>query len=579
LSSHYDSGTPLGDIIDVIFAMPNKQNAMNALTDASGYFLPNVIRAAADNSINKEVYSQLKNYLNTEISNEGIWGQMKGNYKKYESNENSPGDFIDQTFGAIFGYDKYFKENKTIFGVFAKIDEHNISQNQNSAKVTNAGAGVYGGYIRDRYEIKSIFNASYDFYETQRYINFVQKTANANWNGMQVGIDIEGALKYRLDELTDQLNDFWSDSILKAYLGFEISLSRYNGMKESGVQALNLDVDGNTYNRTLVRLGAGLTKQINKFDLSAFIEYKHLLSNNEPFIKAEFEYTNAKFEPVGTQEGKNIIGLCIGASYMVYENLALFANTNFFTAENYKNLYGNIGVNWRFSFKDNYKETENSVIIEAKPTAQDETKVKNLYEELERIKEMLRELKEQKNTVPQQEQVAYTKDALEDIRRKITDIEKDLQELRNSNPEDESFKTSIIQTAESLKEEEQFLGADLRRHTPNIKNFRIGVAHYKPNGFELTPMAKEIIKHHCEWIKRIGYNKVTVEGHADSSGSKFLNTRLSHQRAKAVYDEFVRNGISKNKIECMSLSDTMPIDTNKTVQGKAKNRRTEIFVE
>jgi OOP family OmpA-OmpF porin len=74
-------------------------------------------------------------------------------------------------------------------------------------------------------------------------------------------------------------------------------------------------------------------------------------------------------------------------------------------------------------------------------------------------------------------------------------------------------------------------------------------------------------------------NKVTIEGHTDSSGSESFNQRLSQQRADAVKAYLVDEGIAADKIEAIGYGESQPIADNSTSAGKAQNRRVEIKVD
>ena len=72
------------------------------------------------------------------------------------------------------------------------------------------------------------------------------------------------------------------------------------------------------------------------------------------------------------------------------------------------------------------------------------------------------------------------------------------------------------------------------------------------------------------------YSKFMVEGHTDSDGSNQLNQALSENRAAAVKNYLIENGISTDRLRSTGFGETKPIATNKTAKGKAMNRRVEI---
>jgi outer membrane protein OmpA-like peptidoglycan-associated protein len=72
--------------------------------------------------------------------------------------------------------------------------------------------------------------------------------------------------------------------------------------------------------------------------------------------------------------------------------------------------------------------------------------------------------------------------------------------------------------------------------------------------------------------------KLQVEGHTDSTGSQTFNQKLSEQRAAAVRDYLVQQGLDVNSISATGLGQEMPIADNATAAGRQKNRRVEIIV-
>ncbi|MDR2191292.1 MAG: OmpA family protein, partial [Endomicrobium sp.] len=120
--------------------------------------------------------------------------------------------------------------------------------------------------------------------------------------------------------------------------------------------------------------------------------------------------------------------------------------------------------------------------------------------------------------------------------------------------------------------------AQERRQREMIKAFNLTLK-FKVGSYFLTRESKEYLAKVAGEIKSQEYNKITIEGHTDSTGSKELNKRLSRQRAKSVYNEFEKAGIPREKMTYTGFAAEMPISSNKTKEGRAANRRTEIFVE
>jgi len=69
---------------------------------------------------------------------------------------------------------------------------------------------------------------------------------------------------------------------------------------------------------------------------------------------------------------------------------------------------------------------------------------------------------------------------------------------------------------------------------------------------------------------------VSLRGHADSIGKYKYNWVLSDKRAISVKNYLVSKGVSKDNIVTTPFGSTVPIATNKTAEGRQKNRRVEI---
>jgi outer membrane protein OmpA-like peptidoglycan-associated protein len=72
--------------------------------------------------------------------------------------------------------------------------------------------------------------------------------------------------------------------------------------------------------------------------------------------------------------------------------------------------------------------------------------------------------------------------------------------------------------------------------------------------------------------------RLTIEGHTDNTGNAEINQTLSEQRANAVRDYLVNQGLAAGSVSALGLGMNNPVADNGTAEGRQKNRRVEIIV-
>jgi OmpA-OmpF porin, OOP family len=89
-----------------------------------------------------------------------------------------------------------------------------------------------------------------------------------------------------------------------------------------------------------------------------------------------------------------------------------------------------------------------------------------------------------------------------------------------------------------------------------------------------------ILDQAVDTLKRYPQVHVTVAGYTDSVGTPAYNQGLSERRSKIVYDYLTAHGIDASRLDGpIGHGENDPIDTNKTAEGRARNRRTELQVQ
>jgi outer membrane protein OmpA-like peptidoglycan-associated protein len=74
-------------------------------------------------------------------------------------------------------------------------------------------------------------------------------------------------------------------------------------------------------------------------------------------------------------------------------------------------------------------------------------------------------------------------------------------------------------------------------------------------------------------------NQVAViEGHTDSRGSDGYNLRLSQDRADAVREQLIAEGVPAARLQAVGRGEDQPIASNDDAEGRALNRRVEVHL-
>jgi OmpA-OmpF porin, OOP family len=71
---------------------------------------------------------------------------------------------------------------------------------------------------------------------------------------------------------------------------------------------------------------------------------------------------------------------------------------------------------------------------------------------------------------------------------------------------------------------------------------------------------------------------ISIEGHTDNTGKPDFNQKLSQRRSDAVKAYLVKKGIGAERLNAAGFGQNSPIADNKTVKGRAENRRVEFKV-
>ncbi|PMG16499.1 hypothetical protein BCU98_15445 [Vibrio splendidus] len=100
--------------------------------------------------------------------------------------------------------------------------------------------------------------------------------------------------------------------------------------------------------------------------------------------------------------------------------------------------------------------------------------------------------------------------------------------------------------------------------------------HFGFDQHNLSPTGSKALSQLAGELKANG-SAITVDGHTDSTGAEGYNQALGLQRALTTSDGLIADGVEKNRLVIRSFGESKPIASNATAEGRAKNRRSEIW--
>lgn len=98
------------------------------------------------------------------------------------------------------------------------------------------------------------------------------------------------------------------------------------------------------------------------------------------------------------------------------------------------------------------------------------------------------------------------------------------------------------------------------------------------DSYALRQATMENLRTLAESLEEYEDTNVKILGHTDSTGDSAYNNTLSDQRAAAVKDYLVAQGIQYGRLVPMGYGESDPVTTNETEEGRQLNRRVEIVI-
>ena len=101
---------------------------------------------------------------------------------------------------------------------------------------------------------------------------------------------------------------------------------------------------------------------------------------------------------------------------------------------------------------------------------------------------------------------------------------------------------------------------------------------FDTNRYDIKSNFAPVLDRFAEGLRNTKNYTVDIIGHTDSTGSDAINNPLSINRANATRNYLINRGADGSRIYTEGRGAREPIATNATAQGRAQNRRVEIYM-
>jgi outer membrane protein OmpA-like peptidoglycan-associated protein len=128
------------------------------------------------------------------------------------------------------------------------------------------------------------------------------------------------------------------------------------------------------------------------------------------------------------------------------------------------------------------------------------------------------------------------------------------------------------------------IGKAVKTRKTEIKPIEVGEAYrindinFATNSYQITPRIMKVLDEFIDFLNTNPSLKIDINGYTDNVGNPKDNVSLSENRAKAVYDYLIIEEIDPKRLSYKGFGEKNPIISNKTPEGRAKNRRTEFVI-
>lgn len=322
---------------DVTLINPNA-TLQTALDDVAGALYSNSALATLFNAKTAHVYDRIAKRSPSAGAcpncHDNVWVEYYSQYDKVYSDANSP-HFTNNMTGVLAGYDRSSED--VLLGVYAGFSKGDMRQNGGSRMdLDDTSLGVYGGYRTGDWLFKGTLFSGVQHYNAKRVIAFMGRTANGSYDGVNLGLDLEGSYSIPV----------YNWLTVRPFIGWLNNYSHQNAFTENGADDLNLHVFGNDQFNSQVRLGVQLEGKVkNRLSWYGSAAVKQFVGNDYAKLHMNLDVLpNTDMQIISAELGRTYFSGQAGLTYAINNNWSIFGNLDTGLSNKSTNCYGNIGL-------------------------------------------------------------------------------------------------------------------------------------------------------------------------------------------------------------------------------------------
>jgi outer membrane protein OmpA-like peptidoglycan-associated protein len=164
--------------------------------------------------------------------------------------------------------------------------------------------------------------------------------------------------------------------------------------------------------------------------------------------------------------------------------------------------------------------------------------------------------------------------------QKIESVASQVEDLQQKQQQTDVRLEQLSQSAQEALRRAQEAGVLAKGQVVFEQSFAEDRIKFKLDSHELDQNAKTALDEFAGRVKGISDQYfVEIQGHTDDTGSEAHNEELGQRRAESVRRYLSReHKLPLNRMSTISYGDTLPVESNKTRDGRTANRRVILVV-